>query len=43
VIIRANTLDVSMSHYLVDRIEREPRITVSPQPSVPFLRSKYLV
>jgi Pyridine nucleotide-disulphide oxidoreductase len=34
VIIRANTLDASMSRYLVDRIEREPRITVSPHTQV---------
>jgi hypothetical protein len=34
VIIRADTLDASMSRYLVDRIEREPRITVSPHTQV---------
>src|SRR5262249_56651717 len=34
VIIRANTLDASMSRYLVDRIEREPRIIVSPHTQV---------
>jgi thioredoxin reductase (NADPH) len=34
VIIRAETLYASMSRYLVDRIEREPRITVSPHMQV---------
>ena len=34
VIIRDNSLDASMSRYLVDRIEREPRIIVSPRAQV---------
>jgi thioredoxin reductase (NADPH) len=34
VIIRANALEASMSRYLVDRVEREPRITVSPHTQV---------
>ena len=34
VIIRANTLETSMSRYLVDRIEREPRITIWPHTQV---------
>src|SRR5215468_4236790 len=34
VIIRDDSLDASMSRYLVDRIEREPRITVWPHAQV---------
>jgi len=34
VIIRANSLEASMSRYLVDRIEREPRIIVWPHTQV---------
>ena len=37
VIIRANTLESSMSRYLVDRIEREPRITIWPHTQVTAL------
>jgi thioredoxin reductase (NADPH) len=37
VIIRAESLATSMSRYLVDRIEREPRIVVSPATQVTAL------
>jgi len=36
VIIRGETLDTSMSRYLIDQIERDPRITVTcavPKPA----------
>jgi thioredoxin reductase (NADPH) len=37
VIIRGETLETSMSRYLIDQIERNPRITVTPQTQVTAL------
>ena len=37
VIIRGETLDTSMSRYLIDQIERNPRITVTPRTQVTAL------
>jgi thioredoxin reductase (NADPH) len=37
VIIRGETLDTSMSRYLIDQIERDPRITVTPRTQVTAL------
>ena len=40
VIIRAETLDTSMSRYLIDQVERDPRITVTPGTQVTALLGK---
>src|SRR5882757_491672 len=40
VIIRDKTLDTSMSRYLIDQIERDPRITVTPRTQVTALLGK---
>jgi thioredoxin reductase (NADPH) len=40
VIIRGETLDTSMSRYLIDQIERNPRITVTPRTQVTALLGK---
>jgi thioredoxin reductase (NADPH) len=40
VIIRGQTLDSSMSRYLIDQIEQEPRITVTPRTQVTALLGK---
>jgi thioredoxin reductase (NADPH) len=37
IIIRGQTLDISMSRYLIDQIERAPRITVTPRTQVTAL------
>jgi thioredoxin reductase (NADPH) len=37
IIIRGETLDTSMSRYLIDQIERDPRITVTPRTQVTAL------
>jgi thioredoxin reductase (NADPH) len=37
VIIRGETLDTSMSRYLIDQIERNPRITVTPRTQITAL------
>ena len=39
-IIRGNTLETSMSRYLIDQIERTPRITVTPRTQVTALLGK---
>ncbi len=40
VIIRGETLETSMSRYLIDQIERNPRITVTPRTQVTALLGK---
>ena len=40
IIIRGQTLDTSMSRYLIDQIERDPRITVTPRTEVTALLGK---
>ena len=40
VIIRGETLDTSMSRYLIDQIDRNPRITVTPRTQVTALIGK---
>ena len=40
VIIRGQSLDSSMSRYLIDQIEQEPRITVTPRTQVTALLGK---
>jgi thioredoxin reductase (NADPH) len=40
VIIRGETLDTSMSRYLIDQVERDPRITVTPRTQVTALLGK---
>ena len=40
VIIRGETLEASMSRYLIDQIERNPRITVTPRTQVTALLGK---
>jgi thioredoxin reductase (NADPH) len=40
IIIRGKTLEASMSRYLIDQIERNPRITVTPRTQVTALLGK---
>jgi thioredoxin reductase (NADPH) len=40
IIIRGETLDTSMSRYLIDQIDRNPRVTVTPRTQVTALLGK---